>query len=44
MSKKITVLLGGCGHLDKGDAVSGTRHMMEAAARIARGKVLPLDV
>lgn len=80
MSKKIAVLLGGCGHLDgseiresiltllaidrcgaeavclapndaqkrvvhhgKGDAVSGTRHMMEEAARIARGKVSPLD-
>lgn len=80
MSKKIAVLLGGCGHLDgseiresiltllaldkcdaeaiclapndaqkrvvhhgKGEAVSGTRHMMEEAARIARGKVLPLD-
>lgn len=80
MSKKIAVLLGGCGHLDgseiresiltllaldrakaeavclapndaqkrvvhhgKGDAVSGTRHMIEEAARIARGEVLPLD-
>lgn len=80
MSKKIAVLLGGCGHLDgseiresiltllaldrcgaeavclapddaqkrvvhhgKGEAVSGSRHMMEESARIARGKVLPLD-
>jgi enhancing lycopene biosynthesis protein 2 len=80
MSKKIAVLLGGCGHLDgseiresiltllaldqcgaeavcvapndvqrrvvhhgKGSTVSGSRHMMEEAARIARGKVLPLD-
>jgi enhancing lycopene biosynthesis protein 2 len=80
MSKKIAVLLGGCGHFDgseiresiltllaidkcgaeavclapddaqkrvvhhgKGAAVSGTRHMLEESARIARGKVLPLD-
>lgn len=80
MSKKIAVLLGGCGHLDgseiresiltllaldkcgaeavclapndvqkrvvhhgKGESVSGMRHMMEEAARIARGKILPLD-
>lgn len=80
MSKRIAVLLGGCGNLDgseiresiltllaldrcgaeamclapddaqrrvvhhgKGEAVSGSRHMMEESARIARGKVLPLD-
>lgn len=30
-------------HHGKGEAVSGTRHMMEESARIARGKVLPLD-
>lgn len=80
MSKKIAVLLGGCGHLDgseiresilallaldrcgveviclapndaqrrvvnhgKGEAVSGARNMLEESARIARGKVTPLD-
>lgn len=80
MSKKVAVLLGGCGHLDgseiresiltllaldrcgaevaclapedvqgrvvhhgRGETVSGVRHMMEESARIARGKVLPLD-
>ncbi len=80
MSKKVAVLLGGCGHLDgseiresiltllaldrcgveavclapdgaqkrvvhhgKGEAVSGTRHMVEESARIARGKIVILD-
>lgn len=80
MSKKVAVLLGGCGHLDgseiresiltllgldycgveaaclapndgqrrvvhhgKGEAVSGTRNMLEESARIARGKILLLD-
>lgn len=30
-------------HHGKGETVSGTRHMLEESARIARGKVVPLD-